>query len=94
MERRGFFRRLRMRVCDLPLLQEYNSTARLFGLPKLMALVVALYALDYERNRIAFAMCVRGCTVRKTVRAGLSRLGARDRGDAVRILQELNTDRS
>jgi len=88
VECRGFFSRLGLRVRDVGLLHVYNSTARFCGLPKRMGARVALFALDYDVKRIAFAFEVDDSTIRDALATGLLRIGARDRGDCVRILQE------
>ena len=88
MECRGFCRRLGLRVREVPLLRLYYSSARFLQLSRIMALIIALYALDFPVKRIAFAMSSRGCTVREAIREGRRRIGACDRGDCVRILQE------
>ena len=88
MECRGVCRRLRLRVRDVGLLHVYNSTARSCGLPKRMAARLALYALDYDVKRIAFGFKVDDSTIREAIATGLQRIGARKRGDCVRILQE------
>ena len=88
MECRGFFRRLGLRVRDVGLLHVYNSTARFCGLPKRMAVLLALYTLDYDIQRIAFALGVSDRTIREAIEKALQRIGARSHGDCVRILQE------
>ena len=76
MERRGFCRRLGLRVADVPLLRLYNSTARFCELPEVMALVLALHALDYSTKKIAFATRTSERTVRAT-NTGHDRLRAK-----------------
>ena len=91
MECRGFCRRLRLHVADVPLWRLYNSTARFCGLPKTMACLLALDTLDtldYEIKTIAFAASISERVVRRTIKEAMSRIGARGRGDCVRILQE------
>ena len=92
MECRGFFRRLKLRVEDVPLLRLYNSTARFLGLPMVMALAISLHALDYSPQEIAFAGCVDERTVRATIEDGKERIGAGGAGDCVRILRESDPD--
>ena len=92
MECRGFCRRLGLRVRDVPLLRLHYSTGRLCGLPHVTALDLALHALDYSTKDIAHAMKSNERTVRAAIDVGRTRIGARDRGDCVRILQETDAD--
>ena len=93
MECRGFCLRLGLRLRDVPLLRLYYSTGRFCGLGQVMALELALHALDYPTKAIAVAMMCRAGTVREAIRTGRKRIGARDRGDCVRILQEPDSKR-
>ena len=93
MECRGFCLRLGLRVCDVPLMCLYYSTARFCGVSRVMAFELALHALDYPTKAIATAGGCRAGTVREALRVGRGRIGARDRGDCVRILQEPDAER-
>ena len=92
MECRGFCLRLGLRVRDVPLLRLYYSTARRCGLAHVTALELSLHALDYTNKDIAHATACSERTVRATVAVGRTRIGARDRGDCVRILQETDAN--
>jgi len=94
LERRGFCRRLALRITDVADLREYYSSARFLGLPFGMALRLAFWALDYPAKTIAFAWGCRGCCVRESLRVGRERIGARDRGDCVRIFVAVRAARS
>ena len=88
MERRGFIRRLRLDIEEVPRLRKYRRSARAHELRPLAAKAISARLVDRESMRIAYALRVRTSTVRKAVREAVEHLKTRGLFDCRRILEQ------